>query len=91
MADVVDEGLAVARAAGVHDAYPDSAAAFGDVVAVARLTAGNVCSMLADRRAGRETEIDFINGAIADLAERYGLSAPVNRLLTRLVRAARPL
>jgi 2-dehydropantoate 2-reductase len=49
---------------------------------VSRRTAGNRSSMLADILAGRRTEIDYINGAIAAMAP-----APVNRVLTDLVRA----
>jgi len=49
---------------------------------VSRRTAGNRSSMLADILAGRRTEIDYINGAIGALAP-----APVNRVLTDLVRA----
>jgi 2-dehydropantoate 2-reductase len=44
--------------------------------------------MLADRRAGRPTEIDFINGAIVALGDKHGAPATVNRNLVRLVKAA---
>jgi 2-dehydropantoate 2-reductase len=43
--------------------------------------------MLQDVRAGRPTEIDWINGAIVRRAERYGLAVPRHRLLVDLVRA----
>jgi len=42
--------------------------------------------MLADILAGRRTEIDYINGAIAAMAP-----APVNRVVAELVRAWRPV
>jgi 2-dehydropantoate 2-reductase len=45
-------------------------------------------SMLQDLRAGRETEIETINGAIARAAEQHGVAAPLNLTLTRLVRLA---
>jgi 2-dehydropantoate 2-reductase len=37
--------------------------------------------------AGRSTEIDVINGAIPPEARRIGLTAPVNEMVTALVRA----
>jgi 2-dehydropantoate 2-reductase len=43
-------------------------------------------SMLQDVEAGRETEIDFLNGAIAAFGERHGVDAPLNRALTALVK-----
>lgn len=33
----------------------------------------------------RKTEIDRINGAIAELADEYGIVAPCNKMLIRLV------
>jgi len=35
---------------------------------------------------GRYTEIDAINGAVAWLAERHGIDAPMNSALAALVR-----
>lgn len=35
----------------------------------------------------RKTEIDRINGAIAELADEYGIVAPCNKMLIRLVHA----
>jgi len=49
---------------------------------VARLTARNRSSMLQDILAGRQTEIEYINGAVARLGD-----APVNQALCDLVRA----
>ncbi|MDC0739301.1 2-dehydropantoate 2-reductase [Cognatishimia sp. SS12] len=42
-------------------------------------------SMLQDRKAGRRTEIDALNGAVATQGERLGLQVPVNRTLASLV------
>ncbi len=44
-------------------------------------------SMLLDLLAGRRCEIEVINGAIPPLAQRLGLPAPVNELVTLLVKA----
>jgi 2-dehydropantoate 2-reductase len=43
-------------------------------------------SMLQDVEGGRETEIDFLNGAIVAFGERHGVDAPLNRALTALVK-----
>lgn len=53
---------------------------------VAELTAGNRSSMLQDISAGRQTEIDVINGAIVQEGERLGIPTPVNMVLASLVR-----
>jgi 2-dehydropantoate 2-reductase len=42
--------------------------------------------MLQDLDAGRPTEIEYLNGAIAREAERCGVAAPVNRAVAALVR-----
>jgi 2-dehydropantoate 2-reductase len=44
-------------------------------------------SMAQDVLKGRRTEIEFINGYIADKAEEIGLDAPANRRITELVTA----
>ncbi|KAL8392396.1 hypothetical protein RB595_002548 [Gaeumannomyces hyphopodioides] len=53
---------------------------------VAENTGGNVSSMLQDARAGRETEIDYINGYIASRAARLGLPAPRNAALVAMLK-----
>ena len=44
-------------------------------------------SMLQDLRAGRDTEIDSLSGAVVELAEQHGGAAPVNAALRELVHA----
>jgi 2-dehydropantoate 2-reductase len=56
------------------------------ILASMRQTARNPSSMLQDVRAGRRTEIDWINGAVVRLGERYGVATPQHRLLVELVR-----
>lgn len=48
---------------------------------VAELTGDNICSMLADVRRHRPTEIRAINGAIVSMAEKAGFDAPLNRAI----------
>lgn len=59
--------------------------------AVARGTALNTSSMLADMQQGRQTEIDYLNGYVARLAAQQGQPAPVNAAMLELVRAKQQL
>ena len=43
-------------------------------------------SMLQDRKAGRPTEVDALNGAVARIGEEKGVPVPVNRTLADLIR-----
>ncbi|WP_457636863.1 ketopantoate reductase family protein [Oceanithermus sp.] len=54
---------------------------------VARETAANVSSMLADVRAGRKTEIEAITGVLLRWGEELGLELPRHRALYHLVRS----
>jgi len=47
----------------------------------------SVNSLLADRLAGRQTEIDVRNGVIVRLGEKLGIATPVNRMMVALLRA----
>jgi len=49
-------------------------------------TADHRPSMLQDIERGRRTEIDYISGAIVDLARNHGLEAPTNEGLVALVK-----
>lgn len=57
---------------------------------VLSLTSENQCSMLQDIQFGRETEIDFLNGKVVDLAEKHGMFVPRNTLITDLIRSIHP-
>ena len=57
------------------------------LVDVLDATAENRCSMLEDVRAGRQTEIDALNGHIVNLAEQHGLMATQNAQVTALIHA----
>jgi 2-dehydropantoate 2-reductase len=83
MADLVAEAVNVVRKKGIRLTYPDP---LQTVYQVAEMTGANRSSMLQDFDRGRQSEIDFINGAIVKEAESLGLDAPVNRVITRLVR-----
>ena len=85
MGEAAREAAAVAAAIGVDLPYLDPAA---QVEEVARRTAANHSSMLQDMLRGAPTEIDAINGAVADGGDRLGVATPVNRTLWHLVRSA---
>lgn len=57
------------------------------VLDVANMTADNKSSMLQDIRAGRETEVDYINGYIVTRGEQLGLDCVQNRTLIDMVKA----
>ncbi len=81
---IVAEATAVARARGMD---LEAAGLAREVAAVCASTAKNLCSMLQDVRAGRRTEIDAINGAIARYGEESGIPVPYNRLMAMLINA----
>ncbi len=68
---------------GIQLIYDDPLA---QVYEVARKTASNSSSMLQDFQKNRPTEIDFINGAVVNEAQKLGISVPVNETVTRIVR-----
>jgi 2-dehydropantoate 2-reductase len=85
----IDEAFAVARALGV--ALPFSSAAEYRKVFYEELippTVSHRPTMLHDLHVRGRTEIGALNGRIVELADRFGLDAETNRMLTRLVRAA---
>jgi len=84
MEEAVKEAVAVAGAKDIQLPYPDP---LGRVLEVCRGTAGNISSMLQDLLKERETEVDFINGAIVREGKTAGIPTPVNLTLTSLVQA----
>ena len=83
MAQVAQEVYAVASAAGIDLGQYSRAEA---VEQVCRTTATNRSSMLQDILAGRRTEVDYLNGAVAQVAGEHGTGAPLCNCLAALVR-----
>ena len=80
---LVDEGKAVAAAAGVELAEDPWEM---NVLATQR-GSRHYPSMLEDVEAKRPTELDFIGGALVREAERHGVDAPLHTAIYRLVKA----
>ncbi len=81
--DLVDEGKAVAAAAGI-ELYEDPWEM--NVLATQR-GYKHYPSMLEDVEAHRATEIDLITGSLVREAERHGVPVPLHTALLRLVKA----
>ncbi len=78
MSMAVTEVCKVAEANQIKISFSDP---LEKVKEVCRATAQNTSSMLADIRAGRRTEIDFINGAVISFGKNKGIDTPVNQML----------
>ncbi len=79
---LIAEGEAVAKALGIE--------LHGDPRALVQKGANapgkHKASMLQDILAKRQTEVDFMNGAIAEWGEKMGVPTPLNRALWQLVK-----
>jgi 2-dehydropantoate 2-reductase len=84
MEAAANECASVARAGGIALPYSDAAA---QARLVAEHTASNRSSMFQDILRGAPTEVDAINGAVAQAGAALGVPARVNETLWRLVRA----
>ena len=84
---VIDEAFEVCRVKGIPLRW-ESAADYLQYLETVQLpaTADHHSSMLQDIQKGRETEIDFLNGAIVRLGEQQGIATPINQALVELIR-----
>jgi 2-dehydropantoate 2-reductase len=82
MDDLTRETCEIARAAGIPLDTDERLAYQRELMR----TAGGRASMLGDVLAHRRTEIDTISGAALRYAERYGVQAPLNRVMFNLVK-----
>lgn len=87
IADVAGEIFAVMHAAGHTTHWPDVESylesLYGELLPPTR---EHESSTLQDLRAGKQTEIDALNGAIVRLGSEFGIETPVNRTVCALVR-----
>ncbi|MGH9774385.1 MAG: ketopantoate reductase family protein [Candidatus Acidiferrales bacterium] len=80
--DLIDEGMAVSRALGIE--------LHGDPGLLVKKGADALgkhnASMLQDVLARRQTEVDFMNGAIVQWGEKTGVATPLNRAMWALIK-----
>ena len=81
---LVKEAVEVANAVGMKFEFEE---VLKNVIDIALVTGPNICSMLADCKHKRRTEVDRINGAIVYEAAKVGRSAPLNALMVDLIHA----
>jgi 2-dehydropantoate 2-reductase len=79
---VVDECVAVAAADGVVFDVD-----FVEMIDRVFRSSRNIASMRQDLLCGRPTEIDHMNGAVADLGRRFGIPCPVNAAIVTIIKA----
>lgn len=63
---------------------------FDDILQLCEATAGNTSSMRADLLAGAVTEVSYINGAVAHIAARHQIPAPLNESIVHMIEALHP-
>jgi len=81
---LVDEGKAVAAAQGIElDSDPEELI---DYAARREVAYDHKASMLQDVEARRATEVDFLNGGIADFGGRLGVPTPAHEAIRALVK-----
>jgi 2-dehydropantoate 2-reductase len=81
---LVEECCAVGRAVGAKLESDLPAKVLARYVAA---LPDHVNSLLADRLAGRQTEMDVRNGVVVRLGEKMGIATPVNRMMVGLLKA----
>ena len=84
VSQLVDEGKAVAAAQGiVLDADPEELI---DYAARPDVAYGHKASMLQDVEARRQTEVDYLNGGIAEFGRTLGVPTPTHESIWALVK-----
>ncbi|HLK45549.1 MAG TPA: 2-dehydropantoate 2-reductase [Acidimicrobiales bacterium] len=81
---LVEEGRAVAAAQGIElDADPEELI---DYAARPEVAYNHKASMLQDVEARRQTEVDYLNGGIAEFGRRFGVPTPAHDVIWALVK-----
>ena len=79
---LIDEGLAVAKALGI-ELHNDPKQM---VIKAANAPGKHKASMLQDVLARRQTEVDFMNGAIVEWGRKLGIPTPLNHAVWQLIK-----
>lgn len=83
MAALHAESAAILTAAG----WQGSEDSWERLLTICKQTARNESSMFRDVKAGRMTEVDWINGGITELAKRLNMQSPLNDAMTVLIKS----
>ena len=81
------EAANVARMLGVQ--IDDDHQLVARLRSVMESTSENICSMLADVKDGRETEIDMLCGQVVIRGEKVGIPTPLNAMLLSQIKSLR--
>ena len=81
------EAACVARNLGIN--LPNDQELLQELHSVLHKTSENECSMLADVKVGRETEIDALCGQVVSRGESLGVPTPLNSMLLSLIKTLR--
>ncbi|HEV7252791.1 MAG TPA: 2-dehydropantoate 2-reductase [Mesorhizobium sp.] len=84
MAAILAEVVEVAKAQGISLDYDERWAA---ITGLLEKAVGGKASMLQDVEAGRQTEIEVINGAISEAGRSKGVPTPVNDAMVAMISA----
>ena len=84
MRGLLAEVVAVAKAQGIN---LDEAERWRAITGLLEKAVGARASMLQDVEAGRQTEIDVINGAIVEGGKRHALATPLNDAMVWMVKS----
>lgn len=87
MHDLYREAVSVAAAEGVNV----SPGLWDRIGEICRQTAANRSSMLQDVEAGRQTENEWISGALRRIADKNAVDIPVTTVIYRLIRTMEPI
>ena len=80
---IIKESVAVAEKEGFDFNEKET---FDMVVNVIKASAENKSSMLQDILKGKKTEIDYLNGTVVKLGNKYGIECPVNEGLVMVIK-----
>lgn len=81
--ELIREAVAVAHADGEQSFDVDTV--FNALMKTAKTLESGKASMCQDLENGRRTEIDFINGAVVRLGEKYGIPTPTHKAIVALI------